>query len=67
MSFIEDHSSKLSAVRVKYQNEDLKKPMSITLRRSAFFSFSCQEADEFQAQEALRNLAGTGVPQQARA
>ena len=61
MTFLQDHATEIESVKVKYRPEGLKKPVSITIRPSAFFTISCPEAAETQAKNICRKLAGVLV------
>jgi hypothetical protein len=58
MSFIQEHRERLATVRVKYSGQQLSKPITLTLRPSAFFTFNASEADETKAMNICRRLAG---------
>jgi hypothetical protein len=58
MSFIQDHQKNLATVRLKYSGQQLSKPITLTLRPSAFFTFTANDADETKAKNICRRLAG---------
>jgi hypothetical protein len=58
MAFIAEHQKNLATVRVKYSGQQLSKPITLTIRPSAFFTFTANDADETKAKNICRRLAG---------
>lgn len=59
LTFLNDHADRLESVKVKWRGENFKKPLTITIRPSAFFTIAANEADETKAKNVARRLAGT--------
>ena len=58
LAFLNDYAAKLESVKVRYRQEGMLKPMSITLRASAYYTLGANDQDETKSKNVGRRLAG---------
>lgn len=62
-AFLAEHHDAVESVKVKLRRKEIDKPITITLRSSAFFTFSCEEDAEDKVRSLCRVLAGVAKKQ----
>jgi len=57
-TFVTDHVAQLQQAKIKFKGGKTKKAMSVTLRPTSYFTYSCTDIDNLAAANIVRQLAG---------